>query len=275
MLTNFQYYLSSFRSDPIGFLGYLATYIVVLLLSLVLHECGHAYAAYRCGDPTAKMLGRLTLNPLKHLDPIGTVMMVLFRFGYAKPVPVNPRNFRNYRRDDIIVSLAGITVNLLLFLLSLAVAVSINRYIWTDYVLNANSMEQLINPYTSSVGNSIAFSSSIESDVISCFVVNDSSLIFSNAWLCYLQRFLLMMSCSNLGLAIFNLLPIPPLDGYHVLNDTILKGRLSLNQQTFWIAQAILMMLLFSGAFSELLYTVNKFVYGGVLQFFLMITGAA
>src|SRR5437764_11290764 len=95
----------------------------VLLFSMVAHEYAHAEAAYRQGDDTAYMLGRLTLNPLKHIDPLMTVIVpfLLWRigappFGAAKPVPVNPRKYRRFRRGDIIVSLAGITVNLGLFL---------------------------------------------------------------------------------------------------------------------------------------------------------------
>src|SRR5947207_12817567 len=91
---------------------------------MVAHEYAHAEAAYRQGDDTAYMLGRLTLNPLKHIDPIMTVLLPVvlwlshagFLFGAAKPVPVNPRNYREFVRGDVIVSLAGIVVNLILFL---------------------------------------------------------------------------------------------------------------------------------------------------------------
>src|SRR3989475_1775255 len=95
----------------------------VLLFSMVAHEYAHAEAAYRQGDDTAYMLGRLTLNPLKHIDPIMTVLLPVilwvsnagFLFGAAKPVPVNPRKYRKFVRGDVIVSLAGIVVNLALF----------------------------------------------------------------------------------------------------------------------------------------------------------------
>src|SRR5712664_387872 len=97
----------------------------VLLFSMVAHEYAHAEAAYRQGDDTAYMLGRLTLNPLKHIDPVMTVLFPVilwvasngtFTFGAAKPVPVTPRKYRNFRKGDIIVSLAGIITNLGLFL---------------------------------------------------------------------------------------------------------------------------------------------------------------
>lgn len=97
----------------------------VLLFSVVAHEYAHAWTAFRQGDPTAYMLGRLTLNPVPHIDPMMSVLVPVglwilshgtFTFGAAKPVPINPRNFRNYRRGDVIVSSAGIVTNLLIAL---------------------------------------------------------------------------------------------------------------------------------------------------------------
>ncbi len=83
-----------------------------LLLGLTFHEFAHGYVAYRLGDPTAHSLGRLTLNPLKHLDPIGTIAFFFIKFGWAKPVPVNPRYFKNPARDMLWVALAGPLTNL-------------------------------------------------------------------------------------------------------------------------------------------------------------------
>lgn len=82
-------------------------FLVALVVAISVHEAAHAYAAYKLGDPTAKHQGRLTLNPLKHLDPLGTLMLFIARFGWGKPVPVNPYNFKNPVRDSAIVSLAG------------------------------------------------------------------------------------------------------------------------------------------------------------------------
>jgi Zn-dependent protease len=84
-----------------------------ILFGLTIHEFSHGWVAWHLGDPTAKMMGRLTLNPLKHLDPIGTIALFLFRFGWAKPVPIDPRNFRHPTRDMAISSLAGPGANLL------------------------------------------------------------------------------------------------------------------------------------------------------------------
>src|SRR6266403_2976051 len=94
--------------------------VVVLVLAFSVHECAHAWTAWRLGDPTARMLGRVTLNPVKHLDPLGSILFPLislvyggFLIGWAKPTPVTGRNFKNYRRDDILVTLAGPASNLL------------------------------------------------------------------------------------------------------------------------------------------------------------------
>lgn len=92
----------------------LAFYCIAVLSALILHEVAHGLVALWCGDPSAKFAGRLTLNPAKHLDGFGTVCFLLFGFGWAVPVPINPSNFRHPKKGCILVSLAGITVNLLL-----------------------------------------------------------------------------------------------------------------------------------------------------------------
>lgn len=158
----------------------------VLLFSMVAHEYAHAAAAYRQGDDTAFMLGRLTLNPLKHIDPLMTVIVPVmlwyashgaFTFGAAKPVPVNPRNYRHYRRGDIIVSLAGIATNLGLYVACAVLFV----------------VAGVVGAQVSGLSSSFA--------------------IF--------QRMLLAGMYLNLVLAFFNLLPIPPLDGSHVLKHLL------------------------------------------------------
>ena len=104
-----------------------------ILVSLTFHEWAHGYAAYKCGDMTAKMYGRLSLNPLAHLDPVGSVCMLLFGFGWAKPVPVNTRNFRHPKRDFAIVAIAGPLMNLLL-----KASAKYNRIeLYTRYILLA------------------------------------------------------------------------------------------------------------------------------------------
>ena len=121
-------YIESFFSDPVNMLVIFLLAFPGRILALSAHEFAHAWVADRCGDPTARMLGRLTLNPMKHLDPLGTVMMRLVGFGWAKPVPVNPRNYRDYRRDDLKVSLAGVAMNLLLFVLAMLVMIGLAAF---------------------------------------------------------------------------------------------------------------------------------------------------
>jgi Zn-dependent protease len=102
--------LKLLTQDPLAFV----LLVVPLLFSVIIHEVAHGWVAYRMGDPTAKMMGRLTLNPLKHLDPLGTLLLFVVGFGWAKPVPVNFYNLRDRRKGLILVSSAGIAANILL-----------------------------------------------------------------------------------------------------------------------------------------------------------------
>ena len=218
MFSNITSIISNLKADPAGTLIYLLMFAVGILFSLIIHEYAHGYVALKCGDPTAKWMGRLTLDPRKHLDPIGTICMLFLRIGWAKPVPINPGNFRNYRRDYILVSLAGIFVNLIVFLLSTIVTV-------------------LIYKYTTA------------------------------SWLTYAVQFFIMLAQMNLSLAIFNLLPIPPLDGYRFLDQFVFKGSLSMNPQTMQIVHIIFLAVCISGLLNGMLTTVNTTVFYGVFNF--------
>jgi len=88
--------------------------VPAILLAIAFHELGHAFVAYKLGDPTPKYQGRLTLNPFAHLDPLGTIMLLVFRIGWARPVVINPHFFKNRRRDTVLVSIAGPLANVLL-----------------------------------------------------------------------------------------------------------------------------------------------------------------
>ena len=130
----------------------IAIQLVVVVLSIVLHELAHGYVAWRLGDPTAKEAGRLTLNPVKHLDPFGSIILPLCMsafggavFAYAKPVPYNPMYFKNRRRDELAVALAGPLSNLLQALVAAGIcwgitgmasrgAIDVNVYYWASYV---------------------------------------------------------------------------------------------------------------------------------------------
>lgn len=106
-------------------------YVFAILSALILHEVAHGWVAYKCGDLSAKDAGRLTLNPAKHLDPLGTLCFVLFGFGWAVPVPINPLNFRHPRRDAVLVSIAGIAMNLLLaFIASFFFVLLYDKSVW-------------------------------------------------------------------------------------------------------------------------------------------------
>ncbi|MEP6494753.1 MAG: site-2 protease family protein [bacterium] len=182
----------------------------VLLFSVIAHEYAHGYAALKQGDTTALMLGRLTWNPIKHIDPFMTVilpamMYVLshgtMMFGGAKPVPVNPRNYRSFKRGDIIVSLAGVFVNLLLALASMLVFVIVGMIGHAAPALNST--------------------------------------------LGVVQAMMVIALRLNLLLIAFNLIPIPPLDGSHVMKY-LLPPAWSLRYQEFGRFGIVILILLLS-----------------------------
>jgi len=142
-----------------------------LLFALTVHELAHAYAALRLGDPTAKNLGRLTLNPLKHLDPVGVLAFIIMKIGWAKPVPVNPRYFRNPQRDMLLVALAGPAANLALAAASAALA---HLFANLAFLLPFFLLHPLLD------------------------------MLVASVWI-------------NIMLAVFNCIPIPPLDGSRVV----------------------------------------------------------
>jgi Zn-dependent protease len=151
----------------------IALLIVPVLLSITVHEVCHGYAAYLFGDPTAKDAGRLTLNPIKHIDPIGLLVLFVTRMvGWAKPVPVDPRYFKRPRQDMVWVSLAGPASNIVLA-------------------------------------------------VITAFIVKVFGGFFSGTFFYPLVAMGQMMVMINVGLAIFNLIPIHPLDGSHIMEGLL------------------------------------------------------
>ena len=144
--------------------------VVPSLLCITFHEVSHGYVAYRLGDTTAKDAGRLTLNPLKHIDPMGLLMMVVFKFGWAKPVPVNMMRFRSPKRGMALTALAGPVSNLLLAVLFLGIGKVI--YLYAPY----------------SAGMNVFF-----------------------------EWCLFTVAPMSVGMGLFNLIPLPPLDGSKVL----------------------------------------------------------
>ncbi len=250
-------------TDPVGFFIYLAYFAVAVLLTLMLHEIAHGYVAYRCGDNTAKMLGRLTLDPRKHLDPIGTVSLVLLGFGWAKPVPINPRNFQGNRlKCDFLVSIAGIVTNLTLFIVSIFLAALINPLLWRADVIAAN-------------GGSAAFlkMNGLGYSILLSGAGSDYAQYMLHPWLMHVQRFLLLFYSMNVMIAVFNLIPVPPLDGFHIFNDLIFKGRIILTEQFMRGAQIVFLLLIFSGVLGIGLLYVTQAVQSGVLNLILLILG--
>ena len=254
MFSRIESYIAQLQADPVNFLITMAYTWGVILFSLILHECAHGYVALKCGDPTAKMLGRLSLNPARHLDPLGTLCMFLLGFGWAKPVPVNPRNFRHYRRDYIIVSLAGIVTNLLICILSLIISAILAKFIWgKEIVSQMGDKALLINIYEGFLPYYV-YSGELKA-------LADYAQI---PWLMYVQRLFLMLAQMNLGLAIFNLLPVPPLDGFRFMDQFVFKGRLALSAQTMQTIHVVFLVICMSGALSGVLSAANSAVMGAL-----------
>ncbi len=205
-----------FDFDPIRIL----LTIPGIIIGLSCHEFAHAYMSDRLGDPTPRNQGRLTLSPLPHIDPIGLLMIVFVGFGWAKPVQINPRHYKNPRRDEILVSVAGPLTNLFL-----AVLFSILLKV----MLTAN-----------------VFSGMSES-----LFVNILLLFNSTIWI-------------NIILFIFNLLPLPPLDGFHILANIVSPRSYGFLQKLEQYSTIILILLIVTKVTTYIVGIPAQYVYSGI-----------
>ena len=185
---------------------------VGIAVAISVHEFGHAFAAHLLGDDTAKMQGRMTLDPAKHIDPIGLITLLVFRFGWAKPVPVNPNNFRNYKLGNVLVSLAGAIGNILAAIVCV-------------FVIKYAKMEAL---YT-----------------------------IANVTLAY-----------NIGFAAFNLLPIPPLDGWGIISTFIPYKYNDLVYKYEAYSYPILLILLVTGMYGVIVSPIRDIIFKIVFLFY-------
>lgn len=203
--------------DFLSVFAQILSLLFVVVCVLPLHELAHGFVAYKLGDPTAKNMGRLTLNPIASLDKRGIICLLLFSFGWAKPVPVNPRYFKNPKRGMALVALAGPLSNFL--------AAYVGAILW---IVAALFLPQ---------------------NTIALFVVN-------------VLRYYVII---NISLAAFNLLPIPPLDGSHIL-EAFLSDRMVYAIQRYRNAfSLVLLVLLVTGGLSGPLYKLQNFFAGMVL----------
>lgn len=204
--------------------------VAIIFLILPIHELAHAFAAKKLGDNTALMTGRLTLNPLSHVDPIGAIFLILFGFGWAKPVPINPRNFKNYKRDTAITAAAGPLSNLCCAILA-------------------------------------AFLSSI---IVACdhaFSIPEFAVIVLSYVYLGLQYFAIV----NLSLAVFNLIPIEPLDGSRILSYFLPpKANAWIYKNSYYIRMA-LFLLVIAGAFTRPLSWMIEKLYSLIQLLFIWV----
>ena len=198
----------------------------VVLPAIICHECAHGWVSYKLGDPTAKNAGRLTLNPLKHLDPIGTLCMIFFHVGWANPVPIDPRYYRDRKKGIIYVSLAGPMTNFILAFVSLFIEGLLMKF---------------GSPY--------------------------STVIWVLCQFCYYSAVV------NVGLGLFNLIPIPPLDGSKILGE--LSGTVYnfyWRYQRYW--RIIMILCVITGVLSKPLGILNNVVINGIwtlIRFLIML----
>jgi Zn-dependent protease len=220
--------------------------VIVFLFAISIHESAHAWMANRRGDPTASMLGRITLNPIKHIDPLGTILLPAIAIfahipvlGWAKPTPVNPRNFRNPVLDDVLTSVAGPVSNFLVASAAVTVLLLIS--------LSSRQGHRIIQtlPYAYALGL--------------VGLGADSALV-------PLSLLLYDLMIINVVLGVFNLIPVPPLDGSHVLRHLLSGSALAVYDRLGFFG--LLVLVYFGGSLlGRLIYPVLG-VFNSILMSF-------
>ncbi len=200
--------------------------LLTIFIVLPIHEWAHGFVAYKLGDNTAKNSGRLTLNPLKHIDPLGASALLLFKFGWARPVPVNPRNFKRPKLGMALTALAGPLSNLIVALIALVLATI--AYAFGGNILN--------------------------------LMGEQGSNFFVMPLTCFIMVMFLLYNI-NLGLAVFNLIPLPPLDGSKILEAFLPDKFLNKYYQYEGYISIIVFALLFTGMLSVPVAFFEKIIF--------------
>lgn len=204
----------------ISFIQYVISALIVIFLTMPVHEWAHGFVAFKLGDPTPRYLGRLTLNPLAHIDYVGALMILLFGFGWAKPVQVNSRYFKNPKWGMAITAFAGPLANIIVAFISLLIAFGI--------------------------------------------IYTTTWLSYSVIWLNFILSVFIFIAQINISLAVFNLIPIPPLDGSKLLSALLpnrIYYRIMQYERYFFI---VIVLLLVTGILNYPLDLLFEFVFTGV-----------
>lgn len=189
-----------------------------VIIAIGLHEAAHAFVAYKLGDNTAKLQGRLSVNPLKHIDPIGFICLFLFHFGWAKPVPINPNNFKgNKKRGIVLTALAGPVMNLI-----------------------------------------VAFVFAIILYVVAAFC----GMHATSSWVSTALLMIYYVVVVNVSLAVFNLIPVPPLDGSKIFGGLLPYKYYYKMEEYQNIITIIMMLLLFTGVLGWIISPISDFIIG-------------
>lgn len=210
----------------LAFFCFALAYILAVIIAITCHEFAHAYSAYKCGDDTAKLMGRMTLNPIAHFSGIGLLSFLFVGFGWAKPVEINPLKFRNYKKGNAIVSLSGVATNFVL------------AFVFSGFYF------------------------------LFCRFCGSDLGTYSNYFLIFLNYFLYFAFIVNLSLAIFNLLPIYPLDGFNFI-ATFLKYNNRFVQFMYKYGNILLIVLIIT-PFFDFFY---EFAMGGFMSLFSLFWG--